>query len=70
MTGRYGFDLMDNAVVFGVSRALDAGVLDPLLWGSLFASLAVAFVVAVPVNRALVGRGRGHGVVPRVAPVR
>jgi hypothetical protein len=30
---------------------------------SLVASLAVAFVVTVPVNRAMIGRGRGHAVV-------
>jgi Domain of unknown function (DUF4396) len=34
-----------------------------LFWGSLAVSLAVAFVVTVPVNRWLIGRGRGHAVV-------
>jgi hypothetical protein len=29
----------------------------------MVASLAVAFVVTVPVNRALIGRGKGHAVV-------
>ncbi|MEH0845546.1 hypothetical protein V6U81_24465 [Micromonospora sp. CPCC 205711] len=28
-------------------------------------ALAVAFLVTVPVNRALIGRGRGHAVVHR-----
>ena len=33
-------------------------------WGDLAAvALAVAFVVTVPVNRALIARGRGHAVV-------
>jgi len=42
--------------------AMAAGLLDPLFWGSLGVSLAVAFVVALPVNRWLVGRGLGHAV--------
>jgi hypothetical protein len=33
-----------------------------LFWGSLALALAVAFVVALPVNRWLVGRGLGHAV--------
>jgi hypothetical protein len=32
-------------------------------WWSLVVSLAVAFVVTVPVNRWLIARGRGHAVV-------
>jgi hypothetical protein len=40
-----------------------AGLLDGLFWGSLALSLAVAFVVAFPVNRWLIARGLGHAVV-------
>ena len=36
---------------------------DVHFWGSLALSLAVAFVVTVPVNRWLISRGRGHAVV-------
>ena len=36
---------------------------DLLFWGSLAFSLAVAFVVTVPVNRAMIARGKGHAVV-------
>ena len=42
-----------------------AGLDSALFWGSLAASLAIAFVVTVPVNRWLIGRGRGHAVVHR-----
>jgi hypothetical protein len=56
-------EIMDNAVVLAVPGALGAGLTDALFWGSLAASLAVAFVVTVPVNRALIKRGRGHAVV-------
>lgn len=42
---------------------MDAGLATLLFWGSLAASLAVAFVVTVPVNHWMIGRGRGHAVV-------
>jgi hypothetical protein len=56
-------EIMDNAVVLAVPGAMEAGLADVLFWGSLALSLAVAFVVTVPVNRALIGRGKGHAVV-------
>ncbi len=43
---------------------MDADLTSPLFWGSL----AVAFVVTVPVNRALIGRGKGHAVVHQYHP--
>ena len=42
---------------------MDAGLGDVLFWASLAGSLAVAFVITVPVNRALMSRGKGHAVV-------
>lgn len=56
-------ELMDNAVILVVPGALDAGLADALFWGSLAASLVVAFVITVPVNRAMIARGKGHAVV-------
>jgi hypothetical protein len=56
-------EIMDNAVVLAVPGAMDAALTDLLFWGSLVASLAVAFLVTVPVNRALIARGKGHAVV-------
>src|SRR5689334_23207101 len=56
-------ELVDNAVVLAVPGAMSAGLGDLLFWGSLVVSLAVAFVVTVPVNRALIARGKGHAVV-------
>jgi hypothetical protein len=56
-------EVVDNAVVLGVPGAMEAGLLDLLFWGSLAFSLVVAFVVTVPVNRALIARGKGHAVV-------
>jgi hypothetical protein len=55
-------ELMDNAVILVVPGAMTAGLTSPLFWGSLVLSLVVAFVVTVPVNRALIARGRGHAV--------
>ncbi|MGN6330295.1 MAG: DUF4396 domain-containing protein [Motilibacteraceae bacterium] len=56
-------EVVDNAVVLAVPGAMDAGLSDPLFWGSLAVALAVAFAVTVPVNRALIVRGKGHAAV-------
>jgi hypothetical protein len=55
-------ELIDNGVVLAVPGAMDAGLADLLFWSSLVGSLVVAFVVTVPVNRWMIGRGRGHAV--------
>jgi hypothetical protein len=56
-------ELVDNAIVLAIPGAMEAGVGNLLFWGSLSFSLVVAGVVAVPVNRWLIGRGKGHAVV-------
>ena len=56
-------EVMDNLVVLTVPGAMSAGLLDVLFWASLAVSLVVAFVVTVPVNRAMIARGKGHAVV-------
>lgn len=56
-------EIMDNAVMLMVPGAITAGLSDVLFWASLALSLAVAFAVTVPVNRILIGRGKGHAVV-------
>lgn len=56
-------ELIDNAFIVAVPGAMDAGLVDLLFWSSLVASLVIAFVVTVPVNRWMIGRGRGHAVV-------
>ena len=56
-------ELVDNAVVLAVPGALNAGLRDVLFWGSLAFSLPIAGAFAVPVNRHLIGRGKGHAVV-------
>jgi uncharacterized protein (DUF1501 family) len=56
-------EITDNAVILAVPGAMDTGVIDLLFWATLAFSLVVAFFVTVPVNRWLIGRGRGHAVV-------
>ena len=56
-------EIVDNAIMLSIPGAMDAGLGSPLFWGSLAVALAIAFVVTVPVNRALIRRGRGHAVV-------
>jgi hypothetical protein len=53
-------EIVDNAVIVVVPGAMDAGLASLLFWGSLAFSLAVAFVLTVPVNKWMIGRGLGH----------
>jgi hypothetical protein len=56
-------EIADNGFILAVPNAITAGLADPLFWWSLGVSLAVAFLITVPVNRALIARGKGHAVV-------
>ncbi|GGX72560.1 DUF4396 domain-containing protein [Streptomyces anandii] len=56
-------ELIDNTVMVGVPGAMDAGLADALFWASLVLSLALAFLLTTPVNRWMIGRGKGHAVV-------
>ena len=56
-------EIVDNAVILAVPGAMEAGLDSLLFWGALAVALAVAWVVAFPVNRWLIARGRGHAVV-------
>jgi hypothetical protein len=55
-------EIVDNGFVVVVPGALDATLGEALFWWSLGVGLAIAFVVAFPVNRVLIARGRGHAV--------
>lgn len=55
-------EIVDNAIMLLIPGAMDAGLDSWLFWGALAVALGVAFVVTVPVNRALIRRGRGHAV--------
>ena len=56
-------EIVDNGIMLIIPGAMDAHLDDPLFWGSLAVALAIAWVVAFPVNRWLIARGRGHAVV-------
>jgi hypothetical protein len=55
-------ELVDNAFILAVPGAMEAGLADLLFWGPLLGGFAIAFVITVPVNRALIARGKGHAV--------
>jgi hypothetical protein len=56
-------EIVDNAILLAIPGAMDAGLGSVLFWGSLAFALAIAGVVALPVNRWLIVRGKGHAVV-------
>jgi Domain of unknown function (DUF4396) len=52
-------EAIDNLFVALVPGALDAGIGDPLLWGSIAAGFAIAFPFAFLANRYMIVRGKG-----------
>ena len=56
-------EIVDNAIIVGIPGAMDAGLASWLFWAALAFALAVAFVVTLPVNKWMIGRGTGHAVV-------
>lgn len=56
-------EIVDNAFMLLVPGAMNASIDSRLFWASMAASLLVAGVLAYPVNRWLIARGRGHAVV-------
>jgi Domain of unknown function (DUF4396) len=56
-------EVVDNGLLLVIPGAMDAGVGDLLFWGSLSVALVIAGIVAFPVNRWLIARGKGHAAV-------
>jgi len=56
-------EIVDNAIMVLIPGAMDAGLGEPLFWGSLTVAMVVAGIVAFPVNRWLIGQGKGHALV-------
>lgn len=56
-------EIVDTLIILLIPGALAAGPGMGLFWLSLAVALIVAFVCAVPVNRYLIARGKGHAVV-------
>jgi hypothetical protein len=55
-------ETIDTATILLIPGAMAAGLGDGLFWGSLAGALFLAFWAALPVNRWLIARGRGHAV--------
>ncbi len=53
-------EVVDNLVMVSIPGALHAGIVDPLFWISMPVALTVAFFVALPVNKYLLVRNKGH----------
>ncbi|MFD5230067.1 DUF4396 domain-containing protein [Streptomyces qaidamensis] len=56
-------ELVDNAIIALTPGAMDAHLSDGLFWSALLGGFAVAFLITTPVNKWMIGRGRGHAVV-------
>jgi len=56
-------EIVDNAFLVLLPGAMEASLSSALFWWSLGVALAIAFVVTVPVNKWMIGRGKGHAVV-------
>jgi hypothetical protein len=56
-------EIVDNGVMLVVPGAMTAGLASGLFWGALAFAFLVAFLVTTPVNKWIIGRGKGHAVV-------
>ncbi|MFF9864350.1 DUF4396 domain-containing protein [Streptomyces sp. NPDC013953] len=56
-------ELIDNGVLAFWPGAMDAHLTDAFFWAVLAFALFVAFVITTPVNKWMIGRGKGHAVV-------
>lgn len=56
-------ELIDNGVIALWPGGMDAHLSDPMFWYLLAIALAAAFVITTPVNKWMIGRGKGHAVV-------
>ncbi|MFJ8463417.1 DUF4396 domain-containing protein [Streptomyces swartbergensis] len=56
-------EVVDNAIIALTPGAMDAHLTDGLFWSALLGGFAVAFVITTPINKWMIGRGKGHAVV-------
>ncbi|MEB3965059.1 DUF4396 domain-containing protein [Streptomyces kunmingensis] len=56
-------ELVDNGIIALVPGAMDAHLNEALFWTSLLGGFVIAFLLTTPVNRWMIGRGKGHAVV-------
>ncbi|CAL9508834.1 hypothetical protein SUDANB15_03578 [Streptomyces sp. enrichment culture] len=56
-------EFVDNGIIALTPGAMDAHLSDGLFWSALLGGFVVAFLVTTPVNKWMIGRGKGHAVV-------
>ena len=56
-------EVVDNTIMVAIPGVMDLGLGDPPFYGALALSLLVAGLIAWPVNRWLISKGKGHAVV-------
>lgn len=55
-------ELVDNVIVALTPGAMDAHLSEGLFWSALLGGFAVAFLITTPINKWMIGRGKGHAV--------
>lgn len=53
-------EIVDNAVMAIIPGAMNAGLVNPIFWISMAVALTAAFFAALPVNKYLLKRNKGH----------
>lgn len=53
-------EIVDNSVMYIIPGAMHATLVDPLFWISMPIALAIAFFAALPVNKYLLSKNKGH----------
>lgn len=56
-------EVVDNAVMALIPGAMEAGLVNPIFWLSMTVALTAAFFAALPVNKYLLRRGKGHALI-------
>jgi hypothetical protein len=53
-------EIVDNLVMLIIPGAMQADLVDPIFWVSMPVALTAAFFAALPVNKYLLSRNKGH----------
>jgi len=53
-------EVVDNTVMAAIPGAMNATLVNPIFWLSMPLALTIAFFAALPVNKALLKRNKGH----------
>ena len=56
-------EIVDNTVMAIIPGAMSAGIVSPLFWISMPIALTAAYLAALPVNKYLLSKGKGHALV-------